>query len=89
MSWEARVIHFQCRMGFHCIIYTCLRVTLSGRLASLPLGSVVNSAALYILARVAWRTCADVSAEWLPGSRTSVSERARVSRFNVQCQVVV
>lgn len=49
----------------------------------------MNSAALYILARVAWRTCTEVSAERISGSRTAVSERARLSRFNVECQVVV
>lgn len=53
------------------------------------MGFHCTRAALYILVHVAWRTWTEVSAEWLPGSRTAVSECVRVSRFNAECQGVV
>lgn len=42
------------------------------------MGFHCTRAALYILAHVAWRTWTEVSAEWLPGSRTAVSECVRL-----------
>lgn len=84
MSREARV--HSCSVSYGIPLYACTQ-----RVRTLLSVGVwlLYSWGLYILAHVAWRTWTEVSAEWLPGSRTAVSECVRVSRFNAECQGVV
>lgn len=73
MSREARV--HSCSVSYGIPLYACTQ-----RVRTLLSVGVwlLYSWGLYILAHVAWRTWTEVSAEWLPGSRTAVSECVRL-----------
>lgn len=83
-------IRFQCCMGFHCMcihnVFTCYSQWAFGFFS---FGISREQCCSVHPCPCRLENVSEVSAERISGSRTAVSERARLSRFNVECQVVV